>query len=246
MSFSPDGTRLAGGFLNGTVRVWNLVRKSAPRILRGHKGVVAGLSFSPDGSLLASGSWDTTVRLWDLARGSARQVLRGHDDAVSSVDFSPDGARLITGSWDRTARVWDLSGRPTHQSPKQEEKVVAVRFFPDGKGVALALSDGTVRAWDVARWEHLWTTQARGDLSAIAAGALEFPFRALVLGKETVIECAVTGRPVAWFPAALDPIVTHPSGRTWAGAVGSHVYIITLEGECDGMTRLSDAVARQV
>jgi len=49
----------------------------------------------------------------------------------------------------------------------------------------------------------------------------------------TVIERADRGQPVAWFPAAVHHVTTHPSGRTWAGAVANHLYIITLEGEGD-------------
>jgi len=71
----------------------------------------------------------------------------------------------------------------------------------------------------------------RGDRrigsSAITAG---LPFRVLTRGLETVIEEAATGRPVAWFPYALKHIATHPSGLLWAGAAGSHLYLLRLEG----------------
>lgn len=49
-------------------------------------------------------------------------------------------------------------------------------------------------------------------------------------GLETVIERADNGKAVAWFPAALTTIVTHSSGRTWAGALANYLCLITLEG----------------
>jgi hypothetical protein len=54
------------------------------------------------------------------------------------------------------------------------------------------------------------------------------------MNLETVIEPASGGEAVAWFPAALDNITTHPSGRIWAGSVRNHLYLIRLEGERSG------------
>jgi hypothetical protein len=45
-----------------------------------------------------------------------------------------------------------------------------------------------------------------------------------------VIEPTSGGDPIAWFPAILKPIAAHPSGRIWAGAVSSHLYLLQLEG----------------
>jgi hypothetical protein len=46
-----------------------------------------------------------------------------------------------------------------------------------------------------------------------------------------VIEPAAGCDPIAWFPVALENITTHPSGCRWAGSVGSHLYLIQLEGD---------------
>ena len=72
------------------------------------------------------------------------------------------------------------------------------------------------------------------SLLVIAAGAAAHPWRAIRRGLETVIERVRDGQAVAWFPAALDIIATHPSGRVWAGGVGNHLYLIRLEGGEDG------------
>ena len=48
-----------------------------------------------------------------------------------------------------------------------------------------------------------------------------------------MIEDDITGQPVAWFPTGLVVITTHPSGRTWAGSAGYHVYLVTVEGNVE-------------
>jgi WD40 repeat protein len=66
-AFSPDGTVLASGDRNGSVRFWDvttatlLVVADAPPMED-----VACIAFSPDGTLLAAGGVDGTVRLWGI------------------------------------------------------------------------------------------------------------------------------------------------------------------------------------
>ena len=63
LSFSPDGSRLASGSDDKTVRLWDGATGAPISTLEGHSDYVTSLSFSPDGSRLASGSYDKIVRL---------------------------------------------------------------------------------------------------------------------------------------------------------------------------------------
>ena len=105
-----------------------------------------------------------------------------------------------------------------------------VAYSPDGGRIVSDSLDGTIREWDARSGECLEIIEGSGDVKAIAAGVSKFPLRAVPSVHETVIEQAEDGKPIAWFPIALAHTVTHPSGRTWAGAVANHLYIISFEG----------------
>jgi WD40 repeat protein len=103
VAFSPDGSKVAGGSLDGTIRVW-LVSNGAVSL---HltlppstpNGSVTSIAFSPNGFALLSGNDEVspapehgTLRFWRVSDGA---LLKLYDQAtdvyVSSVAFSPQG-----------------------------------------------------------------------------------------------------------------------------------------------------------
>ena len=109
VSFSPDGTRIASGGEDETIRLWDASTGEELHTLKGHTGAVWSVSFSPDGTRIVSGSGDKTIRLWDASTGEELHTLKGHTQLVSSVSFSPDGIRIASESWDETIRLWDAA-----------------------------------------------------------------------------------------------------------------------------------------
>ncbi|HUT91441.1 MAG TPA: WD40 repeat domain-containing protein [Thermoguttaceae bacterium] len=114
--------------------------------------------------------------------------------------------------------------------------VESVSYSPDGRRIVSAHRPlgswcKTVRVWDAETGACIEVIRGSGDVAAIAAaGSSALPWRAMRRDQELVVERAAGGNVVARFPEALAYITTHPSGRTWAGASGNHLYIITLEG----------------
>ncbi|KAG8899904.1 hypothetical protein FRC00_000712, partial [Tulasnella sp. 408] len=152
VAFSPDGTLLASGSHDHTVRLWDPhTGRQIGGPLAGHSGIVWSVSFSADGRLLASGSRDKTIRLWDIQTGKqVGEPLKGHSDTVCSVCFSPNSKLLASGSDDNTIQLWDIQTgtRMGKTLNGHRDEVSSVCFSPDGKLLASGSDDTTIRLWD--------------------------------------------------------------------------------------------------
>ena len=154
VAFSPDGTTIASGSRDYTIRLWDVATGSLRNTLRRDPieiHPVYSVVFSPDGSMIASGNGDYTVHLWNVATGSLRNTLAGHTSNIYSVAFSPDGNTLASGSQDETVRLWDVATATLRNILMGHTDIVfSVAFSPDGTTLASGSNwqDPNVRLWD--------------------------------------------------------------------------------------------------
>jgi WD domain, G-beta repeat len=192
VAFSHNGTLLASGYGDGTVRLWNPATRQevgAPITAdTSTGGGVLAVAFSPDGTLLASADSDGTVKLWNPA---TRQEVGAPITAdttstgggVLAVAFSPDGTLLASGYGDGTVRLWNpatgkaphapLSADPGLAPSRLATGVLRVAFGPDSRLVASADADGTVKLWNPATGQPSGAalqadTSAEGGVLAVA------------------------------------------------------------------------------
>ncbi len=169
VSFSPDGTTLASGARDPSIKLWDVATRTniATRTL--FTSGVYSVSFSPDGAILASGSWDA-VKLWDVVTGTNIATLEGHRGRVTSVSFSPDGGILASGSWDDTVKLWDVVTETNIATLEGHRgNVTSVSFSPDGGILASGSWDDTVKLWDVVTGINIATLEGhRGDVTSVS------------------------------------------------------------------------------
>ncbi len=107
----PKGTRLATGFRNGTIKIWNtenLSKIKPAQEFQAHSGPINSLILHKLGTLI-SGSADKTIKLWDmtdLSNINEIQKLSYHTSSVHSVVLNSKGTLLASASNDATINIY--------------------------------------------------------------------------------------------------------------------------------------------
>ena len=172
VAFSPDGTILATGSRNQSVKIWDLKTGRQVVLWEDKEGIggsdTMGLvAFSPDGTRLALGFDDGGVGLWDVATQTQVAFLKGHVEAVTSVSFSSDSATLASGSWDGTVKLWDVKTQQLLDSFDGSYAGTSVSFSPDGGTLIAGGRDGLIRIWDARTRQVLDILEGYADEDGI-------------------------------------------------------------------------------
>ncbi|HVK08425.1 MAG TPA: sigma-70 family RNA polymerase sigma factor [Gemmataceae bacterium] len=109
ITYSPDGSRLAGFTLGHDLWVWDTATMKLVSLTpTGVIPRVNTLAYSPDGVWLTLGGAPGGVKLFDAVTGQLVWDRGRHGADVYTVSFGKDAKTLLTGAGDGLGYLWDL------------------------------------------------------------------------------------------------------------------------------------------
>jgi len=145
ISVDQKNNRVACGFSDGYVRIYNIEKQEQIRNFSVGKGV-SSLSFSPDGNyLLVSG--DRFITLWNCATWSR---IGGEIRLMSPVllGYSPDGSRFIVKDSGNTFIIYNSQNIREIGRFNGGSQVQLVTFNSNNDLIAIGYNGRNVIIWD--------------------------------------------------------------------------------------------------
>ncbi len=170
-STRSEGTLLASGGDDGTVRIWDVDRRAELLVLRGHAGDVMSVRFlGPENEVLATGGEDGIIRIWDVQTGRLCSQLAGHTSTVRALAEQRSTGALFSAAQDNTIRMWDWKNACPHPRAKQGmlpnptgNWARALAIEPDDTTISAGFFSGDLLRWDIRPDKDSDCTLLRND-----------------------------------------------------------------------------------
>ena len=106
--FSPDSKKLAAGYRDYLIRIWEVEDTYNFFYLQGHIDVVLSIIFTPDNENLISAGKNGDIIIWDVKNKLLLTTITAHKSDIFSLTISKDGKILASGGRDKYLIIWNL------------------------------------------------------------------------------------------------------------------------------------------
>lgn len=172
LDMSPDGTRLAGAGVNGSLFIWDIKNNYAETSMRIPNASLTSVCYAPDSKTLIVGT--TSGQVFIVENGRIVNTLSGHTAGITNIRFNYTGTFMATASKDWSIRLWNyknLRMQPIVLS--DHDWVWNLAFTPDDEQLIAGIqSVKETKVGQVDQTIHAWPTKIE-TMSGILCGFLK-------------------------------------------------------------------------
>lgn len=185
VTFNPDGTLLASGGDDKTVKVWEVASGKLTHTITGYRDVVFDISFYNNENIAVAGG-DPDIFLWQVRSGQRLGTMRGHTKGVLALSYNSNKQMLASagGNKDKFVRLWRLPSKQlVHALEGHNQAVRSLAFSPDGTLLASGSDDFTIKLWETVQGKAK-TIMASHHTDSVSALAFHPQGNILASGSE--------------------------------------------------------------
>jgi WD40 repeat protein len=150
LAWSPDGTQLASGGLDGRVRLYD-ANGAGPAVEVG-AGWISALAWSADGTLVGVAAGKRVA--WLQRDGRRVGEFDGHESTVTAIGWLPGSEQLLSICYGAVRFLRPGRGEPP-RTLRWKGSLLALAISPDGSFIVTGAQDQSV---------HIWRTRTGEDL----------------------------------------------------------------------------------
>jgi serine/threonine-protein kinase len=237
LAFSADGSLLASGAHDRSVRLWIAdTGQPLPELPGTHDSTVRAVALTADGKRVLSAGDDGKVRVWNTTTREQVAMFEGHTTPVQALAVSADGKLAFSAGGtneagktaDRDVRVWEVEtgnpamagGGPRLLSGHDPAFVRRLELSADRRRLLAGTNRSQVYIWELDGKPNRPLALAADDGNGPSDGTF--------VGEDQVATCDMThGYLKLWVPNSraslqnFDPIAAQPSSPAviWLPAV---------------------------
>jgi WD40 repeat protein len=148
VAWSPDGTYVASGSDDTTIRVWEPLSGKTHIIYKEHSGDIAAISWSSDSSKIVSSAQDYIVRVWQPERGNTLLTHQYKPQApMGKVSWSHNNK--LVAAYPGTGSMDILDAQLTIKQTIQVGVTYDFSWSPDDTRIATANYNNSAQIWHV-------------------------------------------------------------------------------------------------
>lgn len=166
-AWNPAQTRIAAGYSDGSIQIWDVASGEAERLDSPHTAPVDTIVWSADGRRLAVGGDNGRITVWEVSTGSillnADHNAEGQAWEIRVLEWYADDTKLISGADDGFIYLWDLESGEVLQRIQHGAQLdfglSSISISTDGTRLLASGDGGRVRVYHIETGELLQEMQ---------------------------------------------------------------------------------------